>query len=187
MFNIFLTPKTNIVESYLRLDSMTHDVDHDNIDISFKITSPSIYAPTEEATRILIEDESQLPSDFFKDCTKYIYQDSKFLIRPYLELSIDDQYIIKNVSGELIVPLNIKIPVHVYYKDPDGLNFQFDYLKLKDRAEFLEVPDQLQMIDNVATFNIFSPFPGVSKLRVKDNNYLCYFNPLIVRFKYVSI
>jgi len=187
MIYIFLTPDKNIVESYVKIDSITNDVNNENIDINFNVSSKSIYNNSIEANKVLINDETLLPIDFFSDCTKYIYQDSKFLLRPHLEFVIDEQYILKQLVDEVVVPLNKIIPIEVHYKDPDNINFKFDYIKLKDKAEFLEIPSQLEMIDKIATFNIFSPFPGVAKLRAKDNRYLCHFKPLIVRFKYVSI
>jgi hypothetical protein len=137
----------NIVESYVKIDSITNNVEDSNIDINFKVSSKSIYNNSIEANKVLINDETSLPIDFFSDCTKYIYQDSKFLLRPHLEFIIDNQYILKQLIDEVVVPLNKTIPIEVHYIDPDNINFKFDYIKLKDKAEFLEVPSQLEMIN----------------------------------------
>lgn len=112
-----------------------------------------------------------------------------FKLRPSIILEpINENQILKmSKDGSYVFPIRTSIKMRARYVDKDNIGFlnTITKIKMKDRNDFITVPDifDIDPKNGVHEFEINSDFPGIALLRAKDVNYLCGFDPIAVRFK----
>lgn len=183
MHIIFTTPDTDIVESVSSIEKI-HQRGPELSSVAF--SAPSRFKKGENTNSHIFETSEGLPDDIMSKPDKYVYRDNKFYLRPFILIEVDN--IINRMGNNgVVVRINQDIRLNISHHDPNNLSFPFDYIKFKDRYDFIHVPDKLDLINGRVTVIVNSPFPGVAKFRAKDNLYSCYFEPMEVRFKHVTI
>lgn len=183
MYIIFTTPDTDIVESVSSIEKIHQRGPELS---SFVFSAPSRFKNGENTNSHIFETSEGLPDDIMSKPDKYVYRNNKFYLRPFIRIEVDDIINRMGANG-VVVRINQDIRLNITHHDPDNVAFSFDYIKFKDRYNFIDVPDKLYLTNGSTTVIINSPFPGVAKFRAKDNRYSCYFEPMEVRFKHVAI
>jgi hypothetical protein len=142
-----------------------------------------------ESGYVLQYSDSRLTPDIIQkletNAQQLLFDGTSFKVRPFITLSIVEEHGVQQ-DGTAVLHLNQDYTVKIKYNDPDNVGFDsiFSYIKFKDRTETLDIPHVLNLDSNKeATVTIHSAFPQIAKLRAKDNQYLCYFDPMMVRFK----
>ena len=180
---LVVEPQFNFIQGLLtassaefltRVDSVSvltgEATNHYKVEFSECKLSPSLTTLTEEA--------------FVKNFHNFVFKDNTIYVRPYWRI----------ISTQRPDKLQLNTPVEltITYTDPDNLNWltklieRHDYLKVKDRLDFLTSVKQTIPLDQTGIYKIViqSAFPGVARIRVKDSQYICV--PAIQDFKFVQ-
>ncbi len=177
LYHIFIDPVTHIVEHITRFSNhdIANHIRHVHKQSFISGNSCEMFTMTDkDIPKDMLGILEQRPILFV-----YNKQENKFLKRPMILLYLD-----KDIDPNK-VPINTDITIHVKYYNPDFLDFKknFEKLKVKDRAGLVEVPEFITLDDKEESlFVINSDIVGRSIIRVKDEKYICYFEPLVLRF-----
>jgi len=121
-----------------------------------------------------------LPDDIAEGDRKYCYVNDTVVECPRMVIDIPGH-------DPRNLPLGQDIEVKVLYEEFTLVSFadQIEEVKFKDRFDFITVESRLTFdkTTRTATTTIRSDFPGACKLRAKDTKFLCFFEPLEIRFK----
>lgn len=131
----------------------------------------------------------EVPNNVMAQPRAFIYDNNEYKTCPFFYINVKNHDDVLRVTknNEPYLILNTDVIFQVIFMDPDNIGFKdkFEYVKLKDRFQFLfNLPERLDLDENnIAEFKAKSRFPGMTKLRAKDNQYLCNFYPLTIRFR----
>lgn len=182
MYHMTINEQYGIIENTFK-----YVVNNKKVEKLIKIeTKAKSIIPNCTTRSITLED---VPPKVLNNPRAFIYDDGKYRICPYIVFDVENpkDTLKQTDRGEYYFVIDKDITILVKYKDPDNFNFrnEFNYIKLKDRYNFLHnIPTKLELgNDNCANFTIKSRFPGVTKLRAKDDKYICNFYPLEIRFR----
>lgn len=181
MYQLVINRQYNIIENVIQY--RMGNTEHEKL-FKFNISCKSII-PNCETYSIQLE---HVPSEVLINPMAFIYNNEEFKIRPFIIFDIvNKEEVLRKENNITYLIIEKDIYFRVYYLDPDNFKYDdlFEYVKLKDRYGFLtKLPNKLYLNnDGYAEFSAKSRFPGVCKLRAKDNNYLCNFYPLKIQFK----
>lgn len=185
---IILTDSTyNIIVSYMEVTNSESLV---GIPMSIQLKS---YIDGKLAKTFHVKDENipeEIRDRLVESHDDYIYtEEDGFKKRPKITIiNTDDKQLMKiSQDGVYMFPIGEDIELVVRYEDPDGVGFieKFDRIKVKDRNDFISVDPFIDIVENKTEYKlkVKSDFPGVAEVRAKDVNYLCVFNPFLMRFK----
>lgn len=134
--------------------------------------------PEEISARVL-----ETPDDF-------VYTpENGFKLRPTIKIepSNEDQIMKISKDGAYVFPTKTNIKLRARYIDEDNVGFldKITQIKVKDRNDFMTVPDFFDMDPEKGfyDFEVNSEYPGIAEIRAKDVNYICGFESILARFK----
>lgn len=179
MYFVYIEPIYGIVEQVLHFtnDDISNFMTH-----HFRQSSLN----QNNICKVINLPDDQIPEDVKNNYKShphsYVFDISTntFKKRPVLHIvGIEDNQKIKIKSA---------VDITIVYYDPDnvGFNKKFEYVKIKDRAGLIKLPDSITLDDDGKyTLTIKSQYPGVSTLRVKDNLHICYYEYRGINIKWI--
>lgn len=179
MYKLVINKRHNIIENAFQYK--ISDPKMEKL-IKFNIMVEPIIPNTEN----YVVELDNIPDNILSNPSAFLYINKEYKIRPFLIFDIinKEEVVRKTPNDDIYLVLDKNIEFCVRYIDPDNIDFrEFNHIKLKDRYSFLtNIPNKLEMKDDMCKFISKSRFPGICKLRAKDDKYLCNYYPLEIRF-----
>jgi len=184
MYEIFYNKNYGIIEKILYFDTETSKV----LNAFCKDVYAKSIIDNSKCESKIIEDDKLISQEIFLYPYKFVYDETsnKILKRPFFNFKIFDENNNEILNNKL--KINKEYLLQIFIENPDNISWvdEITKIKVKDRAKILEnfLSSKILELDEnkQCEIKIIVDEWGISKIRVKDINFLCEPSFLILKF-----